>query len=215
MHENQSRNGRQRRYPLPSRDCAGGTVTDVPRALPWLPLRFPLRPPAVAAAVLLALPALALGLAAACQAEGLRASVLSATVLSVGDGDTLRVRLGAERRTVRLACIDAPELSQRPDGPRAREALRQLAPAGAEVRLVVKATDRYGRLVAELFAGTNLNLALLERGAVFVYPQYLRQCDGVAYRAAERRASSRRLGVWRQPGGIARPWLVRRQGAQR
>lgn len=184
----------------------GGTVADVPRALPQLPLRFQV----LAAAALLALAALALGLAAACQAGGVHA-----TVLSVGDGDTLRVRLGAERRTVRLACIDAPELSQRPEGPRARERLDQLAPSGTRVRLAVKATDRYGRLVAEVFTTTNLNLALLEQGAVFVYPQYLKQCDGQAYRAAERRASSRRLGVWRQEGGMARPWLVRRQGVQR
>lgn len=160
--------------------------------------------------LLLALPALVLGLAVAHQVEGVRA-----TVLSVGDGDTLRVRLGAERRTVRLACIDAPELSQRPQGPRARERLRQLAPGGAQVRLAVKATDRYGRLVAEVFTTANLNLALVEQGAVFVYPQYLKQCDGPAYRAAERRASRRRLGVWRQEGGIARPWLVRQRGAQR
>ncbi len=184
----------------------GGTVADVPRAQLQLPLRFQ----ALAAAALLALLALAFGLAAACQAGGVHA-----TVLSVGDGDTLRVRLGAERRTVRLACIDAPELSQRPEGPWARERLDQLAPSGTQVRLGVKATDRYGRLVAEVFTTANLNLALLEQGAVFVYPQYLKQCDGLAYRAAERRASNRRLGVWRQAGGIARPWLVRRQGGQR
>jgi endonuclease YncB( thermonuclease family) len=211
MHENQSRNGRERRCLLPSTDCAGGTVSEVRSALP----QFPLRLPAVATAALLALPAVAVGLAAACQAQGLRVTVLSAMVLSVGDGDTLRVRLGAGRRTVRLACVDAPELSQRPDGPRAREALRQLAPGGAPVRLVVKATDRYGRLVAEVFTSTNLNLALLAQGAVFVYPQSLKQCDAPAYRAAEQQASRSRLGVWRQPGGIARPWLVRRQGGQR
>lgn len=177
----------------------------MPRDLFQFPSRFP-----DLLALLLALPALVLGPAAARQAEGVRA-----TVLSVGDGDTLRVRLGAERRTVRLACIDAPELSQRPDGPRARERLRQLAPSGTQVRLAVKATDRYGRLVAEVFTTANLNLALLEQGAVFVYPQYLKLCDGSAYRAAEQRASHRRLGVWRQEGGLARPWLVRRWGGQR
>ena len=32
----------------------------------------------------------------------------AATVLSVGDGDTLRVDEGGNLRTVRLACIDAP-----------------------------------------------------------------------------------------------------------
>ena len=32
-----------------------------------------------------------------------------ATVLSIGDGDTIRVRQAGKALTVRLACIDAPE----------------------------------------------------------------------------------------------------------
>ena len=180
----------------------------------WLlpSIDFPPRPAVIAAPadtvlrpIRCVLGVLALVLTAtACRAQGQRA-----TVLSVGDGDTLRVRLAAEQRTVRLACIDAPELSQRPDGQEARERLRQLAPVGAVVRLEVKATDRYGRLVAEVFTTDNLNLGLLEAGAAFVYPHYLKQCDGAAYRAAEQRAMRRRLGVWRVEGGITRPWLAR------
>ena len=44
-------------------------------------------------------------------------------VLSVGDGDTLSVREGGSRRTIRLACIDAPETAQSPYGSQARAAL--------------------------------------------------------------------------------------------
>ena len=44
----------------------------------------------------------------------------AATVLSVGDGDTLRVADGARRLTVRMACIDAPEMAQSPYGSAAR-----------------------------------------------------------------------------------------------
>ena len=40
----------------------------------------------------------------------------AATVVSVGDGDTMRVSEGSRRLTIRLACIDAPETSQRPLG---------------------------------------------------------------------------------------------------
>jgi endonuclease YncB( thermonuclease family) len=40
----------------------------------------------------------------------------AATVLSVGDGDTLRVVDGSKRLTIRMACIDAPETAQRPYG---------------------------------------------------------------------------------------------------
>ncbi|MCU0530192.1 MAG: micrococcal nuclease-like nuclease, partial [Cyanobium sp. Prado107] len=38
----------------------------------------------------------------------------SGTVVSIGDGDTLRVRQGQRTITVRLACIDATEMAQQP-----------------------------------------------------------------------------------------------------
>ena len=71
-------------------------------------------------------------------------SVNAATVASVGDGDTIRVSEGSRRITVRLACIDAPESSQRPWGARSTVLLRQLTPVGSEVSLRVQTTDRYG-----------------------------------------------------------------------
>jgi endonuclease YncB( thermonuclease family) len=133
-----------------------------------------------------------------------------ATVLSVGDGDTIRVRQNGTTITVRLACIDAPELAQRPHGQRARDYLRQRLPSGAPVRLLVKTTDRYGRLVAEVIGEINLGLALVEDGQAFVYRRYLHQCDAQKYLAAESRASRRRHGAWQVPGGITRPWEFQR-----
>lgn len=133
-----------------------------------------------------------------------------ATVLSIGDGDTIRVRQGSRQRTVRLACIDAPELAQRPDWERSRAYLRTRLPIGSPVHLKVKTTDHYGRLVAEVIGEINLNLALVEDGQAFTYPKYRHQCDAAEYLAAERRASRRRHGVWRVPGGITRPWMFRR-----
>ena len=43
-----------------------------------------------------------------------------ATVVSVGDGDTLRVSTGSKPITIRLACIDAPETAQSPYGQQSR-----------------------------------------------------------------------------------------------
>ena len=77
-------------------------------------------------------------------------SANAATVVSVGDGDTIRVSEGSRRLTIRLACIDAPETSQRPWGHRSTALLKQLTPVGSEVTLRVQTTDRYGRTVAEL-----------------------------------------------------------------
>ena len=135
---------------------------------------------------------------------------LSATVLSIGDGDTIRVRQSGRAVTVRLACIDAPETAQGPYGQQARSYLQQRLPVGREVRLEVKTTDRYGRSVAEVISDININLALVEDGQAFAYRQYLSGCDAKEYLDAEYRASRRRYGVWQVEGGITRPWDFRR-----
>ena len=41
---------------------------------------------------------------------------MPATILSIGDGDIIRVRMNGKPITVRLACIEAPETAQRPYG---------------------------------------------------------------------------------------------------
>jgi endonuclease YncB( thermonuclease family) len=133
-----------------------------------------------------------------------------ATVLSIGDGDTIRVRQAGKALTVLLACIDAPETAQSPYGQQARTYLQQRLPIGREISLNIKTTDRYGRSVAEIFSGVNINLALVEDGKAFAYRQYLSGCDAKAYLEAEDRASRARLGVWQVPGGITRPWDFRR-----
>ena len=50
----------------------------------------------------------------------------AATVISVGDGDTLRVTDRGKNITIRVACIDAPETAQAPYGQQARQALQDL-----------------------------------------------------------------------------------------
>ena len=143
--------------------------------------------------------------------QSLHRQMLSAVVLSIGDGDTIRVRQDGRTLTVRLACIDAPELAQSPYGAAARAYLRQRLPLGSPVTLDVHTTDRYGRLVAEVIGEINLGLALVEDGQAFAYRRYLGGCDARAYLDAEFRASRHRFGVWQVPGGIPRPWEVRRQ----
>ena len=133
------------------------------------------------------------------------------TILSIGDGDTIRVRQAGKALTVRLACIDAPETTQGSYGQQARAYLQQRLPIGREVTLAIKATDRYGRTVAEVISEININLALVEAGLAFAYRQYLGGCDAKAYLEAEERASSSRLGVWQVQGGITRPWDFRRR----
>jgi endonuclease YncB( thermonuclease family) len=138
------------------------------------------------------------------------AQSLKGEVLSIGDGDTIRVRQAGRAITVRLACIDAPEMAQRPYGQQARSYLQQRLPIGREVTLEIKTTDRYGRSVAEVISEININLAMVEDGQAFAYQQYLGGCDAKEYLDAEYRASRRRHGVWQVSGGITRPWDFRR-----
>jgi len=48
----------------------------------------------------------------------------AATVLSIGDGDTIRVSRQGLPITIRLACIDAPEMAQSPYGQQSRNYLQ-------------------------------------------------------------------------------------------
>jgi endonuclease YncB( thermonuclease family) len=138
------------------------------------------------------------------------AEALKAEVLSIGDGDTIRVRQGGGAITVRLACIDAPETAQNPYGQQVRRYLQQRLPIGRQVTLAVKTTDRYGRTVAEVISDININLAMVEDGQAFAYRQYLGGCDAKEYLDAEFRASRHRYGVWQVEGGITRPWDFRK-----
>ena len=100
--------------------------------------------------------------------------VHAASVLSIGDGDTITVRDGSQRIKVRLACIDAPETSQSPYGMESRRRLQGLLPIGSEVTLKTKAVDRYGRSVAEVLkGGSNINQTMVRSGDAFVYWQYI------------------------------------------
>jgi endonuclease YncB( thermonuclease family) len=112
-----------------------------------------------------------------------------ATVVSVGDGDTLRVRKAGQTITIRLACIDAPESSQKPHGAQASQALKALVPIGSGIDLRIKTTDRYGRSIAEITrGGRNINQALVASGAAFVYWQYIKGCDRQTYSRLETEA---------------------------
>ena len=91
----------------------------------------------------------------------------AATVLSIGDGDTISVLERGQRLKVRLACIDAPETAQTPFGVASRNQLKALLPLGSTVSLRVQAVDRYGRSVAEVIGKGPINLAMVQSGQAF------------------------------------------------
>ncbi|MEB3168454.1 MAG: thermonuclease family protein [Synechococcaceae cyanobacterium] len=136
-----------------------------------------------------------------------------ATVISVGDGDTLRVSTGSGPITIRLACIDAPETAQAPYGQQSHAYLQQRLPRDRQVSILPHTTDRYGRTVAEVISDSNINLVMVEDGQAFAYRRYLDSCDAKEYLDAEYRASRHRYGVWQVEGGITRPWDFRHGGS--
>ncbi len=160
-------------------------------------------------------------------------------VLSIADGDTVTVNEAGARLKVRLACIDAPELSQTPYGQASRQALQSLLPLGSQVTLRIKATDRYGRTVAELLTGknnsnnsnqnninqyninqnninqNNINQQMIANGQAFVYWNFISACDRERYARLETLARLKGLGVWAVPGGLERPWELRSHSRQR
>jgi endonuclease YncB( thermonuclease family) len=120
-------------------------------------------------------------------------------VARVIDGDTLDLVDGMR---IRLVQIDAPERSGECYGRKAGTILRELLPAGTRVRLqadpALDRRDRFGRLLRYVFKGrTNVNLALIQRGAASVW---LYNGDEGRYadrllRAAES-AQRHERGVW-------------------
>ena len=136
---------------------------------------------------------------------------LTAAVISVGDGDTLRVQSQGKTMTVRLACVDAAEMKQAPYGQAASQRLKQLLPKGQRVSLRVVDVDRYQRTVAEVYVGsTPVNLQMVQEGQAVVYRQYLSGCSGLRNQLlqAEQQAKRQRLNFWSQSKPVM-PWDYR------
>lgn len=131
------------------------------------------------------------------------------TLNSIHDGDTARATCPEGPVKIRLYCIDAPEIAQRPWGSESRDHLRRIAPQ--TVSLIAHDKDRYGRIVGEVFghAGQSLNLALVEAGQAAVYPAY---CKESRFFAAQDRAKSAQRGIWEKPGEQQTPWTYRARG---
>ena len=137
-------------------------------------------------------------------------STETARVLTIVDGDTIRVDRGNGSERVRYIGIDTPETRQPGDsiefmGEEATEANRALV-EGREVFLErdVSETDRFGRLLRYVWIRDGdgwlfVNLALVQRGfaQAVTFPPDVRHAD--AFLAAERDAADAGRGLWADP----------------
>ena len=105
------------------------------------------------------------------------AALASVVIASCYDGDTCTTTTGEK---VRLACIDTPELVGKRAKPMpakaARDHLRVLV-MGKKIGIRRITKDRYGRTVAELFAGdTNVQREMVAIGHAEILWRYAHQC---------------------------------------
>ena len=131
---------------------------------------------------------------------------LRAVVSSVVDGDTIVVRAGSRRETVRLIGIDTPETKhpERPvecGGPEASARTAGLLPRGTAVRLVrdEEARDIHGRLLAYVWRDADdlfVNLDLVASGHAVPFPFPPNTAHSGLLSAAARDAEAAGLGVW-------------------
>ena len=130
------------------------------------------------------------------------------SVVKVHDGDTIIVLSQNTSRRLRLAGIDCPE-SDQPYGTEATEATKALA-LNREVTVTPTATDRYGRIVAEvtLQDGRSLSHELVKGGACWWYLKYA--ANDVELKRLEAEARTQRLGLWATESPLS-PWEWRAQ----
>jgi endonuclease YncB( thermonuclease family) len=133
-----------------------------------------------------------------------QAKQFSGTVISVSDGDTLKVLTNDAEVKVRLLGIDAPE-SDQPFG-RASQTYLAEAVAGRSVVVVFQNKDRYGRIIGKvLLDDTDVNLRQVKAGYAWWYEYYKRnqaEADRQAYFSAEQQARNNGLGLWAVPRPI-------------
>ncbi len=139
------------------------------------------------------------------------AELITGTVSSVHDGDTVTLQSEATTKKIRLAGIDAPELKQ-PYGIKSRDELLQDI-LNKQVTVDSNKTDKYGRAVGKvLLNGEDVNLKQVRRGLAWVYTDYIKELsaeDRELYKAAEKAANDEHLGLWQNEQPVA-PWTYRK-----
>lgn len=150
------------------------------------------------------------GLAAPAAAAGAASDFLPkpgfVSVSRVVDGDTIDILQDGKIFRARLIGINAPETvdPKKPVecfGREASDKLRSLL-AGRQVRLEIDGSqeryDKYGRLLAYVFLpdGTNVNLAMVQKGFAREYTYHSPYKFQKEFRAAEAAAESLRVGLW-------------------
>ena len=140
------------------------------------------------------------------------AEVLLGTVIAVHDGDTITLRTETNKKKIRLAGIDAPELKQ-PYGVESQSALRE-AVFDKVILVETSRNDKYGRAIGKVILdGQDINLKQIQSGGAWVYRAYLKELskeDRVFYLEAEAQSKAIAAGLWKDSNAIE-PWIWRKK----
>lgn len=134
-------------------------------------------------------------------------------VVSISDGDTIKVLHDGVPEKIRLARIDCPEIShgRKPGQPFGQNAKRFTSDMcfGKVVEVDDKTHDRYGRMVGEVILpdGRDLNVELVRNGLAWWYERYAPDARDLA--ELQNEAQQKRIGLWADPGAIP-PWEFRK-----
>ena len=133
-------------------------------------------------------------------------------VSRVIDGDTIEVKKGSIKLTIRLVGIDAPEVSKKkhePGQPFSQQSTKHLAKIALNRPADVKSygADRYGRVLGEVFVdGNNVNLEMVNAGLAEVYRGTPAPGQDVGpYWKAEAEARKAGKGMWSQGAKYVSP----------
>ena len=138
-----------------------------------------------------------------------------AKVVSVADGDTIKVLRDGRQVKVRLYGIDSPEKGQA-FGQQAQGLTAALV-AGRQVDVEQKDVDRYGRIVGLVEVnGQSLNELIIQNGYAWVFAEYCNEkfCDD--WVRLEGTARQQKKGMW-QDSVVVPPWewrAAQREGKQ-
>ena len=150
----------------------------------------------------------ALMLAAACLLCGVAAAAGAYTgkVAAVPEGDVLSVTCNGETKTVRVACVDCPEMAQA-YGPEAQKFTSGLV-LGKDVTLNENGTDDEKRVIATVTLGDGKDLSheIVAAGMGWAYEKH--EPFDKALTGISAKAIVAKKGLWADPAPLA-PWDFR------
>ena len=127
-------------------------------------------------------------------------------VVSVTDGDTIKVRIGSKTKTIRFIGIDTPETKdpRKPVQCFGQEASNKMKELVENKQVILEGDpsqgelDKYGRLLRFVFLpdGTNVNLKMISDGYAQEYTYNLPYKYQSEFKAAQRDADANNRGLW-------------------